>query len=345
MLGCLSRSPRDHHGLGFLIDTCTRRYGRATLTIRRRGGWTELLGDGDLPESIAAYREGRAGADEVASAFVAARVEVHSPTFSWETAAQARVLELVADCSTTPVFAARKAQDIADQLLALQDEQRRQLREVGEHFAVQMRKVNEQVSAQVRRMAAPAKLWANHVTSVTRSASLQLARVREPLRLYQEHLGKALSAAVRVTSEATRVWREYLDVQARFPVVMLELGWPVPLDAPTPLVARIVRGVDALGEVPNAADFEALTRTVDSLVLEFYDVERLQEKLDAWRSKRLLSKRLPILEAAVGAHCRGEYLLSIPPLLAQAEGHHRRRLQPPWSYGWKRARSVRAASV
>jgi hypothetical protein len=54
---------------------CKKRYGRATLTIHRWGGYSGLVRDNDLSEKVTAYRAGEATAEEVAWAFVRARVK------------------------------------------------------------------------------------------------------------------------------------------------------------------------------------------------------------------------------------------------------------------------------
>ena len=115
-----------------------QRYGRATLTIRRCGGLGELHSVNPLTQALAEYRTHRENAAEVASAFVAARIENHSPTFSWETADQNRLLEMVAAASTEPVFTRTDARFVADKLLSLQDEQRESLKKVQAQLARSM---------------------------------------------------------------------------------------------------------------------------------------------------------------------------------------------------------------
>lgn len=295
--------------VGLLNNTCIRRYGRATLTIRRWGGLSELLGDSDLSQALRSYREDRASAAEVGSAFVATRVEAHSPAFAWETAEQARLLEIVATCSMAPVFGASDAKHVADQLLVAQDTQREQIRRAGEQITKQMQPALAAINQLVSRAALPAQ-----------SLAAQWKRSLEPLRRQQKRLDRALGAITATAQKAGRVWREFLELQERFPLVMMELGWPPPADVPAPLAARVVAGFDDLGADPTRAEKDAYAETVGSWVLDCHDEDLIKSKLADWRSKRLLTKRMHILEAAVGAHCRGEYLLSIPPLLAQAEG-------------------------
>jgi hypothetical protein len=111
---------------------CKKRYGRATLTIRR---WGRLVGEDELTEKMETFRVGKASAEEVAWAFVRARVEKHSATFSWKTADRARVLALVVDCSERPVFENAEPEVVAQALVAAQDKEKAQLREFAQVFS------------------------------------------------------------------------------------------------------------------------------------------------------------------------------------------------------------------
>jgi hypothetical protein len=55
-----------------------------------------------LSKRVAAFRNGDATAEEVAWAFVRARIENHSPTFSWKKAELGRLIGLVTECSESP---------------------------------------------------------------------------------------------------------------------------------------------------------------------------------------------------------------------------------------------------
>lgn len=237
------------------------------------------------------------------------RVEAHSLTFSWETVDRGRLLEIVAACSTAPAFEASDAKHVADQLLVAQDKQREQLRRAGKEISEQVQPALAAINQMISRAVLPAQ-----------SLTAQWKRSLEPLRRQKELLDRALGAITATAQKMGRVWREFLDLQERFPLVMLELGWPPPADVPVPLVAQVVVGFDDLGADPTKAEKDAYAETVGSWVLDCYDEDLIKSKLAEWSSKRLLAKRMHILEAAVRAHCRGEYLLSIPPLLAQAEG-------------------------
>lgn len=111
-----------------------------------------------------------------------------------------------------------------------------------------------------------------------------------------------------------------LELHERFPIIMAELGWPPPTDMGPLEVARIVQGYEALGADPTAEDKDAFREAIEPTILSLYDEDLIRLKLSGWRAKRLLAKRMHILEAAVEAHCQGNYDLSVPALLAQSEG-------------------------
>ncbi len=114
---------------------CKKRYGRVTLTIRRWGGYGDLIGDSDLAKKVTAFRARDATAEEVALAFVRARVKSHSPTFRWKDAELDRLILLVADCSQSPHFKARTADELAEELVKAQDEERERLKRLSAQFA------------------------------------------------------------------------------------------------------------------------------------------------------------------------------------------------------------------
>jgi hypothetical protein len=111
---------------------CKKRYGRATLTISR---WGRLIGKSELAEKIEAFRAAKESAQEVAWAFVQARVKEHSPTFSWEEADRLRLLGLVVDCSEDPQFESAEPEAVARTLVAAQDREKEELREFAQMFS------------------------------------------------------------------------------------------------------------------------------------------------------------------------------------------------------------------
>jgi hypothetical protein len=112
-----------------------KRYGRATLTIRRWGGITTLGGETELERSLNRFRAGEDAAEDVAWAYVRARVESHSPTFSWKDADLGRLVKLVTDCSKSPHFEAQTADELAAELAKVQDEEREKFERTAARFA------------------------------------------------------------------------------------------------------------------------------------------------------------------------------------------------------------------
>ena len=110
---------RELHARQLARGICKRRYGRATLTIRRY----TTLGDlrGDLGEALEAYRNGKGNAEKVAWAFVRARITGHSATFSWEDAELAKLIPLVVECSKSPTLTRTEPGELADDLLTQRD--------------------------------------------------------------------------------------------------------------------------------------------------------------------------------------------------------------------------------
>jgi hypothetical protein len=118
-----------------LRPTRKKRYGRASLTIRRWGGLDELVGESDVARKINMFRAGEATAEKVAWSFVRARVEGHSPTFRWNEAELERLIQLVTACSDSPHFTAATAVALAEELVKAQDETRETLRRLSEQFS------------------------------------------------------------------------------------------------------------------------------------------------------------------------------------------------------------------
>ena len=120
--------------------------------------------------------------------------------------------------------------------------------------------------------------------------------------------------------DVVRRWREALELKTEFAVVMSQLGWPPPKDLPPQVMRRIVDEFQGFGDEPDEDAVRRFVREVERKVLKYYNGQSVREKLGVWSSKHLLARRFHILEAAVNAHCRGDHWLSVPVLLAQAEG-------------------------
>jgi hypothetical protein len=112
---------------------CKKRYGRASLTINRWG--PRLVGDTELAKLIKNYRGDVAPSEEVAWAFVRARVTETSPTFRWEEAELGRMIQLVVECSESPKLTATTPDELSDELVEQQDREREQFQKAAQSLA------------------------------------------------------------------------------------------------------------------------------------------------------------------------------------------------------------------
>jgi hypothetical protein len=181
---------------------CKKRYGRATLTIRRWGGHGALpIGRDELSRKVTAYRAGEATAEDVAWAFVRARVESHSPTFDWKSADLERLIKLVTDCSESPHLEVQTAQELAEELVKQQDGEREQLRRLSAQFAQSFAgigNISKLLQPQLTQWAAQQqKLFADLSKSfVTPALTKQIAGLSTPtIQAQMRSLG--LTASVR----------------------------------------------------------------------------------------------------------------------------------------------------
>jgi hypothetical protein len=177
---------------------CKKRYGRATLTIRRFGGITTLGGETDLEKSLNGFRAGEATAEEVAWAFVRARVQSHSPTFTWKHADLHRLIKLVTGCSKSPHFEAQTADELAAQLVKTQEEEREQLKRITAEFAESfagLKKISKLFQPQISQWAAQQqKLFATLSRFVTPAWNKQLFATQS---INEQMSSLGLTASVR----------------------------------------------------------------------------------------------------------------------------------------------------
>jgi hypothetical protein len=103
------------------------------------------------------------------------------------------------------------------------------------------------------------------------------------------------------------------QIARAFPALLVDLGWPPLWDIGLSDAVRLVR----LNATRGAASVQP---DIESLALATYDDALIKTKVVAWRKKEFVQARLPILEAGVAAHLRGDYACSIPTLLPQIEG-------------------------
>src|SRR5215207_31038 len=116
---------------------CKVRYGRARLTINRWGH----LSHGAVAEALLAHKRDEKSAEDVAWAYVRARVEDHTPSFKWGEADLDRLITLVTECSKSPEIKARSAEDLAAELEQRRQEEIEQLTKAGEQFSKYIRRM------------------------------------------------------------------------------------------------------------------------------------------------------------------------------------------------------------
>ena len=115
-------------------------------------------------------------------------------------------------------------------------------------------------------------------------------------------------------------WRGALDLRTEFALVMSELGWPPPEYLPPKAKQAIIAAYQALGAEPSEDDLRGFIGQVEEKILYYYTEDAIRWSFRGWDRKHLLARRLHVLQAGIDAHVRGDYLLSVPVLLAQAEG-------------------------
>lgn len=91
--------------------------------------------------------------------------------------------------------------------------------------------------------------------------------------------------------------------------MLIELGYP-PVDFDIPEIRYIV---DNKGN-------ENICEVIDSLIIEKYDDEYMDEIINGWSKYDFLSNRINLFNDAIYAHKIEKYSLSIPLLLSQLEG-------------------------
>jgi hypothetical protein len=226
--------------------TCKKRYGQASLTINRWGGFGRLAGEGALAEAINNYREGKATAEDVAWAFVRARITSHSPTFSWKGADLGRLITLVAECSEDPHFEAREPEALAAELIRAQDEEIERLRKFGEQIGASLRRSTESINSLSRLLMAP------HITQLAASQTRSLDAISKALAssLTMRMIGdppaiKSLSAVLRSTALPTFQPTASLAAALAVPKVgLLSARFRLP-DSSYSQLARSLEGVAA----------------------------------------------------------------------------------------------------
>lgn len=152
-------------------------------------------------------------------------------------------------------------------------------------------KVQEAMAPGAEQMRKFAKIMAEH----TRKISEVMAPVKEHMRKISEATASVAKRIIELPDKTKRVLKN-----------LAEKGWFLPLDITIP-------AVDHLAKLIESNDDEEIDRSL----IEFY-TEQLDELLN--NLVATLPERAHLFRAAFKAHNHREYDLSIPVLLAQADG-------------------------
>lgn len=136
-------------------------------------------------------------------------------------------------------------------------------------------------------------------------------RFDETLKQFQAVLASVNKEISRFGAGLNEQLRPVFDRLQRYPGICIEYGWP-PFDVPLSVIAKVVALYDE-GGLSARPD-------VDALFVRVISKSAIRDVRDEWRECYLLHRRIHILDAAVGAHLKGEYVLSVPVLLASLEG-------------------------
>jgi len=264
--------------------TCKKRYGRASLTIRRWGGLGSLISESDLVKKLDGYRAGETSAEDVAWACVRERVEKHSPTFSWRKADLERLIVLVSECSGSPHIEARTPEELAEALVKAQDDEREQMRKLAQQLSRSMAGV-----ANVSRLFAQSPLtqWAEQQQRTMRILSRSFA---------PPAFGKQFSSAFiapRFTEQLRALGLTESARRSMFPVLEGAIARSIPTPSYASLFAQRFRLPDATyGVVSKSLALyrtQTLTPTLDALARS--QTFTIQQVMSAAREAAELAER------------------------------------------------------
>lgn len=100
--------------------------------------------------------------------------------------------------------------------------------------------------------------------------------------------------------------KKYVDI-------MLKADWPPVMDINYDHMHMIIAEHEK-------EDFDTFKGNLDRRLLEYFDEKIIEEKLSAWRGRKILQGRIHILDAIIKAHLNDDFILSIPVLITQIEG-------------------------
>jgi hypothetical protein len=135
--------------------------------------------------------------------------------------------------------------------------------------------------------------------------------ITETLRPLQDALAAVTLDMRRSMASVAETMRPMLERLERYPGICVEFGWP-PFDAALSVIAEVVDLYDEKGEQARSE--------VDGLFTRQISRQRIRDLMQEWSECHLLRRRAHILDAAMRAHLRRDYAVTVPVLLASVEG-------------------------
>lgn len=168
------------------------------------------------------------------------------------------------------------------------------------------------ISASIERMNQTTRAYMEQINAINR----QWASVTESTRLMSKRMLAMNQFTARLSRLLARVGRDFEafgDISHRFSTILIERGWPPPVDIAVDEIPSAIR----VYEEESPLEFDSY---LEGRLLAIYYERTMRRKLSDWRAAPWLQPRFHILEAAASAHLREEYVLSIPAILPQIEG-------------------------
>jgi len=174
--------------------------------------------------------------------------------------------------------------------------------------------LSERLAEQCRAWVVQFDPLAGVVAKLAKQQRSWVAPIQAALERHQASLDQfvrnALASFQHLAEQIERT-RSALD-QAH--LWLFSVGWPPLYHTPLPFAIRLMEACQELED-------DQVLPFVDKTIVDYHTPELLKRDiLGDWRKRPCLESRLHILEAAVQAHMRGQYELSVPVVLSQIEG-------------------------
>lgn len=143
----------------------------------------------------------------------------------------------------------------------------------------------------------------------------RIINFRESIQPFLEQAYNILSSIGNALTKIGDFYYRHFLSYNKFYWILMQLEWPPPPNL-------IEKGTEYLKIVEEYEKYglDFVKDKVESIMLNWYTDQNLIEMIKKWRMSPLLKPRIHILESAVHAHIRNEYILSIPVFLSQIEG-------------------------